>query len=76
MGPYKSKIPAYLNMGFAILVDKCKWEEFLVFLNSLLIPPTSNKTLGIKHGVLGVAGQLILGSISNQTLGLSRERNV
>lgn len=39
-------------------------------------PSASNQSLCIKDSVLGVGGQLVLGSISNQTLALTGEGHV
>ena len=50
--------------------------EFDVVLDSLVSPLSANQSLGIKHSVLRVAGQLILGSVSNQPLALSSEGNI
>ena len=63
-------------MGLVVLVDDGEWEEFDVRLDRWLIPATTDQTLNIKHGVLRIAGQLILGGISDQTISLTSESNI
>ena len=53
-------------MGLGVLVDQLEGEELDVGLDGLVGELAPNKTLGIEDGVLGVGGQLILGSISNK----------
>lgn len=47
-----------------------------VLLYRGVTPSAPNQSLGIKDGVLGVRGQLILGSITNQTLTLTGEGDI
>lgn len=53
-----------------------KGKVFDVLLHRGVTPSASNQSLCIKDSVLGVGGQLVLGSISNQTLALTGEGHV
>merc|ERR1719206_333947 len=46
------------------LLDRFEGIEFDIILNSLVRPVTTDHPLGVEHGVLGIGGQLVLGSIS------------
>eukprot|EP00126_Sphaerothecum_destruens_P015374 Sdes_comp9353_c0_seq1m827 len=56
------------NMRLAIFVHKLEGKEFHIFLYSIVIEATSNQSLDIENSLSGIGSQLILGSISNQTL--------
>lgn len=66
----------YLNVRLAVLVLHCEREVLEVMLHGGIRPLSPNETLGIKHCVLWVAGQLVLGSITNQPLSLGSEGHV
>lgn len=53
-----------------------KGQVFDVLLDRGVTPGASNQSLCIKDCVLRVGGQLVLGSISNQTLSLTGEGHV
>ena len=68
---------ADLHMGLIIFVDDLEGEELDITLDGLVCPVSANQSLGVKDGVLRVGGQLILGSVTNQTLALFfRECNI
>ena len=50
-----------LHVGLRRLFDSCEGTEFDVILYSLVRPVATNHPLGIKHCVLGVGGELVLG---------------
>ena len=47
-----------------------------IILNRFIRPFSTNQPLGVKDSVLGIAGQLILGRISDQSLAFSGESHV
>ena len=53
-----------------------KGVEFDVVLDGLIGPLSANQPLSIKDGVLGVAGQLVLGGVPDQSLSLGSEGHV
>ena len=53
-------------MGLGLLLDNLEGKVLDIALDVLVAPLTTDQTLGVEHGVLGVGGQLILGSISNK----------
>ena len=56
----------YLDMGLGLLLNNLEGEVLNIALDVLIAPLTTDQTLGVEHGVLGVGSQLILGSISNK----------
>ena len=48
-----------------------KGQCFMSDWTAASFKPTTNQTLGVEDGVIGVYGDLILGGITNQTLGIS-----
>ena len=54
-----------LDMGLGALLNDLEGVELDVILDSLVSPVSANQPLGIEHGVLGVAGQLVLSGVSN-----------
>ena len=52
------------------LVDNLEGPVLHISLNFAISETTTNKTLGIENGVEGVHGNLVLGSITNQTLAI------
>mmetsp|Transcript_67676 Transcript_67676/g.94101 ORF Transcript_67676/g.94101 Transcript_67676/m.94101 type:complete len:341 (-) Transcript_67676:56-1078(-) len=63
------------HVGLARLVHNLEWPVLHVRLHGRIIIAPANQPLGIKDGVGGIHGSLILGSISNQTLTV-REANI
>ena len=53
-------------MGLGLLLNNLEGEVLNIALDVLIAPLTTDQTLGVEHGVLGVSSQLILGSISNK----------
>ena len=53
-------------MGLGVLLNNLEGEVLDVGLYGLVGPVATNQSLGIEDGVLGVSGQLVLGSISNK----------
>lgn len=53
-----------------------KGQVLDILLHRRVIPGAANEPLGIKHGVLGVGCELVLGGIPDQALSLRRERHV
>lgn len=64
------------HVGLAVLVLKTEGEVLGVVLDRRVIPAAANKALDVEDSVLGVQGKLVLGSISDKTLALLRERHV
>ena len=54
-----------LDVGLGHLLDHLEGVELDVGLDSLVGPLSADHPLGVKHGVLGVAGQLVLSSVSD-----------
>ena len=54
-----------LDVGLGLLLDHLEGVEFDVGLDRLVRPLPADQSLGVEHGVLGVASQLVLGSISD-----------
>merc|ERR1719422_1815591 len=65
-----------LDVGLGLLLDHLEGVELDVGLDRLIRPLPADQSLGVEHGVLGVTGQLVLGSISDQSLTLSGEGHV
>ena len=65
-----------LANGLAGLLDDLEWEMFHVGLDLRIVELAANETLGVEDGVVRVHGDLVLRSISNETLGVgeSNER--
>merc|ERR1719322_1291163 len=61
----------HLQLGSASLTYNFKWPMLHISLNRWLIMLPTNQPLGIKDGVGGVNGHLVLGSISNESLSVS-----
>lgn len=53
-----------------------KGKVFNILLHGRVAPSTADQTLGVEDSVLGVRGQLVLGSISNETLTFSGESHI
>jgi len=53
-----------------------EWPVFDVGLYGLVVPSATDHSFGIKDGVFGIWGQLILGGITNQTLVLGGEGHI
>ena len=53
-------------MRLGVTVNNFEGEVLDVGLYGLVGPVATNQSLGIEDGVLGVSGQLVLGSISNK----------
>jgi len=51
-----------------VVTSDLERPQFHVGLHVLIVYVTTDQTLGIEHGVLGVAGSLVLGGITNQSL--------
>ena len=51
-----------LDLGLGLLLDHL---EVVELLDRLVLPLSADQSLGVEHGVLGVAGQLVIGSISD-----------
>jgi hypothetical protein len=64
-----------LNEGVFVLVNDGERPVLHVFLDFGVIETTTDKTLSIEDGVLGVHGSLVLGSITNKTFGV-RESDI
>mmetsp|Transcript_11284 Transcript_11284/g.24805 ORF Transcript_11284/g.24805 Transcript_11284/m.24805 type:complete len:226 (-) Transcript_11284:146-823(-) len=64
------------NHGLVLVGHDVIWYELLVRLDRLVREVTSDKTLDIKDGVLGVDGGLILGGITDETLSVVHEGDV
>ena len=65
-----------LDVRLGVLLNDLEWEVLDVVLDCGVGPIAANEPLGVENGVLGVGGQLVLGSITNQTLTLSGESHV
>ena len=63
-------------MGFGIFFNNFEWEVLYIVLNSAICPFTTNHSLGIEDSVLRIGGQLIFGSISNETFTFSCECDI
>ena len=53
-----------------------EWEVLDVLLDRRVTPGAADQSLGIKHSVLRVGGQLVLGSITDETLSLGSEGHI
>ena len=53
-----------------------EWEVLDVLLDRRVAPGAANQSLGIEHSVFRVGGQLVLGSITNETLSLGSESHI
>lgn len=59
-----------LDGGLASLVDDCEGEVLHIGLDLSIGELAADQSLGVEDGVLGVHGDLVLGGITNQTLGV------
>lgn len=59
-----------LDVGLTTLVDDLEGEVLHVGLNLSIGELATDQSLGVEDGVLGVHGDLVLGGITNQTLGV------
>ncbi len=67
--PPSSKNTNTLNHGLVCgTVNDLEWPVLDVLLHSLVVKLAANEALGIKDGVAGVDGDLVLGGITNQAL--------
>ena len=60
-----------LNVGLSTLVDHLEWEVLHIRLDFSILELAANETLRVEDRVVGVHGDLVLGSISNQSLTLT-----
>ena len=58
----------HLDLGLFAICNNLEGPMCHILLNAVIVKASSNQSLGIKDGVLGVHGNLVLGSISNQPL--------
>ena len=58
------------DVRLGLLVDDLEGPVLHVGLHLGISKASTNEALGIKHGVLGVHGHLVLGSITDQALGV------
>ena len=65
-----------LHVGLGRLLDRFEGIEFDIILNSLVRPVTTDHPLGVEHGVLGIGGQLVLGSVSYQPFSISGKSDI
>lgn len=63
-------------MGLAVLVHHLEGHVLAVLLHGLVTPFAADQTLGVKDGVLGIGGELILGGIADEALALLGEGDV
>ena len=63
-------------MWFILLLLHCEGPVLDVSLYSWVIPSATNHTFSIKNRVFWISGQLVLGSVSNQSLAIGCECNV
>ena len=64
-----------LNVGLATLVDHLEGEVLHVGLHLGIFELAADETFGVEDGVVRVHRDLVLGGITDQTLGV-RERNI
>ena len=55
----------HFDVGLGHLLDHLEGIKLDISLDSLVSPLSSDHPLGVKHRVLGVAGQLVLSGVSN-----------
>ena len=60
----------YLNLGLAAFVDHVEGKVLHVGLDRGIVKSSADQSLGIKDGVGGVHGHLVLGGITNQSFGI------
>ncbi len=58
-----------LDGGLAVLLDELEGEVLGVLLEVGLAPLAADETLGVEDGVLGVLCGLVLGGVTDETLG-------
>ena len=63
-------------MRLGVLLNKLEGEELDVSLDGLVGELTSDETLGVEDGVLGVGGQLVLGGVTDQSLAVGSEGDI
>lgn len=61
-----------LNDGLAALLDNLERPVLHIRLNLSILEPTTDQTLSIENGVVRVHGDLILGGITDETLGVGK----
>ena len=60
-----------LDVGLASLVDNLEGEVLDIGLNLSIAELATDETLSVEDGVVGVHGDLVLGSVTNQSLTLA-----
>merc|ERR1719402_727588 len=63
-------------MRLSVLLDELEGEVFQVRLDSSYAAFYVDQALGIKDSVLGIGGQLILGSVSDEPLSVGSESDI
>ena len=64
-----------LDLGLRVVVDHREWPKLNVPLDRLVIKFATDETFGVKDCVVWIHGNLVLGSVANETLGVG-ERNI
>jgi hypothetical protein len=67
---------AYGDVRFLVFLDDFEWEQFDVGLYGGVLPLPPDESLGVKDSVLGVGGELVLGSVADKALPLRCEGHV
>ena len=60
-----------LDVGLASLVDNFEGEVPIISINLSIAELATDETLSVEDGVVGVHGDLVLGSVTNQSLTLA-----
>ena len=69
-------LDVHLDVRLLVLLSHGEREIFDVFLNGWIVPVSTNQTLGVEDCVLWVGGELVFGSVADQTLALGGEGHV